>query len=438
MNSFAQIKQDTQGRASVNACRERARDGFTPSQFVDDRPGAMVQKQLHETLNQSPTVVSQVRLQQSLNQGPRFAEHAKLANFLSVGRGSTQPAIQRQEVEEEDGVAGIERDRSAIQCVSMPAMSAEEPRDDDNPVQRESAPAQRKENNTGMPDNLKVGVENLSGLAMDDVRVHYNSAKPARLRALAYTQGTNIHVGPGQEKHLGHEAWHVVQQEQGRVQPTMQTKGVAINDDSSLEREADVMGGRAAAVGQRVGHGIDAEVEEVPPESKGPIQLIINLEFLSNYLFSTEAAELTGRAPLEESSLDLAETSASRGRGTAYIVNAIVSYRELGELEAVINAMIGGLDGDTSRIAIVIGVNARAEEKEKLMEVIEGSEAVIKNYPFPIALVPLTFKDAKFPYGRMRNQVLHSWETRSMTEYFTHLGLHPYVSIQDFDTGSVA
>ena len=119
----------------------------------------------------------------------------KLANFLSVGRGSTQPAIQRQEVEEEDGVAGIERDRSAIQCVSMPAMSAEEPRDDDNPVQRESAPAQRKENNTGMPDNLKVGVENLSGLAMDDVRVHYNSAKPARLRALAYTQGTNITSG---------------------------------------------------------------------------------------------------------------------------------------------------------------------------------------------------------------------------------------------------
>ena len=98
MNSFAQIKQDTQGRASVNAYRERARDDFTTSQFVDDRPGAVVQKQLHETLNQSSTVVSQLQLQQSLNRGPRFAEQAKLANFLSVGRDSTQPAIQRQEV----------------------------------------------------------------------------------------------------------------------------------------------------------------------------------------------------------------------------------------------------------------------------------------------------------------------------------------------------
>lgn len=35
-----------------------------------------------------------------------------------------------------------------------------------------------------------------------------------------YSQGTDIHIGPGQEKHLPHEAWHVVQQKQGRVKPT--------------------------------------------------------------------------------------------------------------------------------------------------------------------------------------------------------------------------
>jgi hypothetical protein len=75
---------------------------------------------------------------------------------------------------------------------------------------------------------------------MDDVRVHYNSAKPAQLQALAYTQGTDIHVAPGQEKHLPHEAWHVVQQKQGRVQPTMQLQGVNINDNEGLEKEADV------------------------------------------------------------------------------------------------------------------------------------------------------------------------------------------------------
>ena len=108
----------------------------------------------------------------------------------------------------------------------------------------ESQPVQlrEEENKTGLPDDLKAGVENLSGYSLDDVRVHYNSSKPAELKALAYTQGTEIHVGPGQEKHLAHEAWHVVQQMQGRVKPTMQMKGVQINDDDGLEREADEMG----------------------------------------------------------------------------------------------------------------------------------------------------------------------------------------------------
>ncbi|QEY17608.1 DUF4157 domain-containing protein [Cellvibrio sp. KY-GH-1] len=110
------------------------------------------------------------------------------------------------------------------------------------------APAQReqKPNNTGMPDNLKSGIENLSGYSMDDVKVHYNSDKPAQLNAHAYAQGTDIHVAPGQEQHLPHEAWHVVQQKQGRVQATMQMKaGVPVNDDAGLENEADVMGAKA-------------------------------------------------------------------------------------------------------------------------------------------------------------------------------------------------
>lgn len=102
-----------------------------------------------------------------------------------------------------------------------------------------------RENHTGMPDNLKAGIEILSGLSIDDVKVRYNSSKPAQLQALAYTQGTDIHVGPCQEKHLAHEAWHVVQQKQGRVKPTLQVKGVAINDNQWLESEADMMGTKA-------------------------------------------------------------------------------------------------------------------------------------------------------------------------------------------------
>ena len=114
---------------------------------------------------------------------------------------------------------------------------------------KEDKPKAPNVNNTGLPDSLKTGVENLSGFSLDDVKVHYNSSKPAQLNALAYAQGADIHIGQGQERHLPHEAWHVVQQKQGRVQPTLQMKGsVVVNDDKELEREADAMGQKAIQI----------------------------------------------------------------------------------------------------------------------------------------------------------------------------------------------
>lgn len=108
---------------------------------------------------------------------------------------------------------------------------------------------QRKDNQTGMPNRLKAGLEHLSGYAMHDLRVHYNSSKPAQMKAHAYAQGSNIYLASGQEKHLPHEAWHVVQQKQGRVKPTVQMKTqVSINDDPKLEKEADIMGNKALNV----------------------------------------------------------------------------------------------------------------------------------------------------------------------------------------------
>jgi hypothetical protein len=102
-------------------------------------------------------------------------------------------------------------------------------------------------NKTGMPDNLKSGLENLSGYDLSHVRVHFNSPQPAQLNALAYAQGSDIHLGPGQDKHLPHEGWHIVQQMQGRVQPTTQLKGnkVPVNTDKKLENEANMMGKKA-------------------------------------------------------------------------------------------------------------------------------------------------------------------------------------------------
>lgn len=86
-----------------------------------------------------------------------------------------------------------------------------------------------------LPDRLRNGLERLSGLDLSGVRVHYNSDGPARLNALAFTQGQHIHVGPGQEGHLPHEGWHVVQQATRRIRPSLRAEGVGVNADRTLE-----------------------------------------------------------------------------------------------------------------------------------------------------------------------------------------------------------
>ena len=106
----------------------------------------------------------------------------------------------------------------------------------------QKAPEQVKKptpNMTGIPTQMKLDFERRSGLSFDDVRVHYNSDKPAKIGALAYTQGNQVHVGPGQEKHLRHELGHVVQQKTKQILHTKVMHGLFINDDAGLEAEAE-------------------------------------------------------------------------------------------------------------------------------------------------------------------------------------------------------
>lgn len=129
------------------------------------------------------------------------------------------------------------------------------PEDDDELLQGKFNAVQRESNNrTGIPGEVKQKMENSLGSDFSSVRVHPESAKAPEVGALAYTQGTDIHFAPGQFKPdtstgqqlLGHELAHVVQQQKGLVQPTAEIGGIAINDDSALEHEADVLGNKAA------------------------------------------------------------------------------------------------------------------------------------------------------------------------------------------------
>lgn len=188
--------------------------------LVDNRPTAPAQRKLAEMMNSSPHVLQQRALSDAIYNSPRMVARRQEMNALFGGVARPQG----------DG---------AMPAGLSPAQREEK-------TDNSGRPKQSKSGIGSLPDNLKAGIENLSGVSLDEVRVHANSDKPAQLQAHAYAQGTDIYLGPGQEKHLPHEAWHVVQQKQGRVKPTMQMKGRGgVNDDAALEKEADVMGARA-------------------------------------------------------------------------------------------------------------------------------------------------------------------------------------------------
>lgn len=208
--------------------------GHTQGQTATTSP---MQTRLDETLNGSAQVRSLLDLQDTLHHSPRAAVQAKLVQMMA----SASPIPFGWAM---DG-QGLTDEEEPVQSKS--AVQRQDLADEDELLQQ--MPVQRRANATGMPDRLKAGIESLSGLSLDGVQVHYNSSEPATLQAHAYTQGSDIHVAPGQERHLPHEAWHVVQQMQGRVQATTQLQGAAVNDDPALEHEADIYGARAFDAG---------------------------------------------------------------------------------------------------------------------------------------------------------------------------------------------
>lgn len=82
-----------------------------------------------------------------------------------------------------------------------------------------------KTNNTGLPNNLKSGIEALSGVNLKDIKVHIDSKDPAKLDATSFAKGKDVHFKTGNDdiegqKLLAFEAAHVIQQSEGRINPT--------------------------------------------------------------------------------------------------------------------------------------------------------------------------------------------------------------------------
>ena len=165
--------------------------------------------------------------------------------FKSSHKATDKKTLSQKGNEAEQNSEGVYSQAKATQGLSQIQLMA-----DQSAKQSRTTRQQTEQNKTGIPDDLKYGIENLSGQSLKDVRVKYNSPKPASLQAKAFAQGSEIHIGSGHENTLPHEAWHIAQQKQGRVQSTTQLKGSTnINDNKSLEKEADIMGSKAQSLG---------------------------------------------------------------------------------------------------------------------------------------------------------------------------------------------
>jgi hypothetical protein len=141
---------------------------------------------------------------------------------------------------------------------SSPAQKKEE---ESSPLQKKqsSSPVQKKEEASSggsgkLPEEVRGKMESAIGTDFSEVRVHANSGKAVEAGALAYTQGADLHFAPGQydpnskkgQELLAHELTHVQQQSEGRVKSTGEVAGMPLNDDKSLEKEADDVAARAA------------------------------------------------------------------------------------------------------------------------------------------------------------------------------------------------
>lgn len=148
-------------------------------------------------------------------------------------------------------------------------------------------PVQRKGSSGGLGDDIVNGFAATSGHDLSDVNVHRNSSKPSEVGALAYAQGNDIHLGPGQDQHLPHEAAHIVQQREGRVKPTTEVNGMAVNDNQGLESEADRMGEQAmqmkstggAAQFKSAGLGMRNSMRGTMQAKMSPIQMQVDSHF---------------------------------------------------------------------------------------------------------------------------------------------------------------
>jgi hypothetical protein len=188
---------------------------------------------------------------------PFSADHI-LQMQSTVGNQVVQHMLTAQMKKADGPLQRVELEEEELQMKSAGApiqrMGGFEDESEELQMKKADGPLQLKASDNKMPAHVQSKMEKSIGSDFSDVNIHVGS-EASTVGALAYAQGSDIHFAPGQydpestsgQQLLGHELAHVQQQRQGRVKPTIQAKGIAVNDDAGLEREADIKGAKAAA-----------------------------------------------------------------------------------------------------------------------------------------------------------------------------------------------
>lgn len=171
---------------------------------------------------------------------------------------------------------------SAIQRKDDPNKSMQPPQFklDASPVgpqkTEQTPPVASQGASTALPENLKSKFEKSMGADFSNVKIYPQSEKPVAAGALAFAQGNEIHFAAGKfdpnskegQKLIAHELTHTIQQGATEVKETGKVGGIAVNEDKSLEAEADKMAEKAVA-----GEKADSPVQKKTANSaNGPVQ----------------------------------------------------------------------------------------------------------------------------------------------------------------------
>jgi len=269
--------------------------------------------------------------------------------------------LQLKEVEEEESL------QAKLNPMQLKIEEEEEPLQQKvNPIQKnaseeEEVPLQKKsDNSNGLPAPVQTQMEGALGADFSNVNIHTNSQSATDVGALAYTQGNDVHFAPGQynpesstgQELIGHELTHVVQQREGRVQPTTQAKGLPVNDDKGLEDEADA-GGRKAV--QMKGDNIYSESRKNSLLNKNRNTTSVNSTVVSRKVIQRDVTQM----PQEtiHSSRQGVEDARQRARTAADVKTRALGYITRHQQlvnEAVENfkvdaqSQITAMDGDPS------------------------------------------------------------------------------------------